>query len=83
MTPRIPEGCRHSGSRFEDAIEGSGMDSEDASDLADGLSLLNEPIARDRESHSKFEHWRRGTSLLPECSVQGFLFLPLFARLSL
>src|SRR5579859_6269249 len=46
MTPRIPGDCWHSGSRFEDGIEGSGMDSEDASDLADGLSFLNEPISQ-------------------------------------
>jgi hypothetical protein len=35
------------GSSFGDAIEGSGMDTEGASDFADGLSFLNEPISED------------------------------------
>jgi hypothetical protein len=47
MIPRIPEDCRQAGSRLEDAIEGGGMDTEGASDLADGLSFLNEPITED------------------------------------
>jgi hypothetical protein len=47
MIPRIPEDCRQAGSRLEDAIEGGGMDTEGASDLADGLSFLNEPISED------------------------------------
>jgi hypothetical protein len=46
MIFRIPDGCRRSGSRGEDAIEGGGMDTEGVRYFIYGLSFLEKPLGK-------------------------------------